>query len=511
MLAFAAVIVFVPLATVAHLLVTSFRAGQTKSSTLSFGGLPESLLHSSWQAPFAYEAKVYASLDQQISNNSASFFERAQLLWHIEQQSVENTYPVFRRKVSVDIPHSLRLGADSNQTLYAHVFMQQVGQFTPHPNMSDPLLVSSKAVLVHWRGRSSDSSSSKAHATYDLKIKAELLSAGSVSWVTSFEQRAYALKKLPLYLYPRWSRTLDDGYTPPLVQNTITRSYPKETPLVALRDKRLAADIYQTTVDVDLEIQGIRMGWIEIKRKVERFFSLQSRRTADGSPGELKFHYNQNGTEWSTFYGDDSGTVPSNLVKRLGISALLALAVCSVAALATLPLYIRLAINLWSMPAARWIGFSRTTFSIMLISRVTITLYGVVALGVVGLAFTLDLLIMVYVAANTSDITLVPWVALSQLCRKIFRRNSHSAIANPSSVEQFELIEADKADSDSVSTNPASVSCFKRPGHVIATRRSVDEVAMRWLHLLSLPAIAAVGLYTLIEQRRELMIKAFTM
>ncbi|KAJ2459018.1 hypothetical protein GGI02_005935, partial [Coemansia sp. RSA 2322] len=118
---------------------------------------------------------------------------------------------------------------------------------------------------------------------------------------------------------------------------------------------------------------------------------------------------------------------------------------------------------------------------------------------------------MVYVAANTSDITLVPWVALSQLCRKIFRRNSHSAIANPSSVEQFELIEADKADSDSVSTNPASVSCFKRPGHVIATRRSVDEVAMRWLHLLGLPAIAAVGLYTLIEQRRELMIKAFTM
>ncbi|KAJ1996786.1 hypothetical protein GGI04_005647, partial [Coemansia thaxteri] len=148
MLAFAAVIVFVPLAAVTHLFVTSFRAGSSApSASLVPGDLPESLLHSSWQAPFAYEAKVYASLDQHISNNSASFFERAQLLWHIEPQNIENTYPVFRRKVSADIPQSLRLGADSNQTLYAHVFMQRAGQFTPHPNMSDPLLVSSKAVL----------------------------------------------------------------------------------------------------------------------------------------------------------------------------------------------------------------------------------------------------------------------------------------------------------------------------------------------------------------------------
>ncbi|KAJ1997416.1 hypothetical protein GGI04_005414, partial [Coemansia thaxteri] len=128
---------------------------------------------------------------------------------------------------------------------------------------------------------------------------------------------------------------------------------------------------------------------------------------------------------------------------------------------------------------------------------------------IIGVCISPFPLITAYVAANTSDVTLIPWVALSQLCRKILRRNSHSAIANPSSAEQLELVAADKANSDSVSTNPASVSYFKRPDHIIAIRRSVDEVAMRWLHLLGLPVIAAVGLYTLIDKRGELMTKVF--
>ncbi|KAJ2470091.1 hypothetical protein EV174_006161, partial [Coemansia sp. RSA 2320] len=65
---------------------------------------------------------------------------------------------------------------------------------------------------------------------------------------------------------------------------------------------------------------------------------------------------------------------------------------------------------------------------------------------------------MAYVAANTSDITLVPWVALSQLCRKMFGRNSLPAIANSASAQQLAPTASEKAAPDSTDTSPASVS-----------------------------------------------------
>ncbi|KAJ2830890.1 hypothetical protein FBU31_002408, partial [Coemansia sp. 'formosensis'] len=39
---------------------------------------------------------------------------------------------------------------------------------------------------------------------------------------------------------------------------------------------------------------------------------------------------------------------------------------------------------------------------------------------------------------------------------------------------------------------------FRRSEPIIAIRRSVDQVAMRWIHLLSIPTIAVIALYVLI-------------
>ncbi|KAJ1814490.1 ethionine resistance protein, partial [Coemansia sp. RSA 2675] len=109
-----------------------------------------------WQEPFAYEAKVYASLSPN-SPNHESFFKTAQLLWHIEPQQLANRYPVFRSKVNVRIPSQLRFNPNPGQGLYAHIFVQQTGRFNPHPDFTDPYLVSSQIPLVRWSERTSKS------------------------------------------------------------------------------------------------------------------------------------------------------------------------------------------------------------------------------------------------------------------------------------------------------------------------------------------------------------------
>ncbi|KAJ2743445.1 hypothetical protein GGI20_003743 [Coemansia sp. BCRC 34301] len=105
--------------------------------------------------------------------------------------------------------------------------------------------------------------------------------------------------------------------------------------------------------------------------------------------------------------------------------------------------------------------------------------------------------------------TFAPWVALSQLARKVLKRETKADFARVSSDQQLALSAIHKAKLDLVEASTSSNAYFRRPKSIIATRRRVDEVAMRLIHLLSLPVIAAVALYLFAFQQNRLWSAAF--
>ncbi|KAJ2824492.1 hypothetical protein GGI24_003391 [Coemansia furcata] len=99
--------------------------------------------------------------------------------------------------------------------------------------------------------------------------------------------------------------------------------------------------------------------------------------------------------------------------------------------------------------------------------------------------------------------TFAPWLALSRLLSKIFRRKPSPGPARSSSAQLLVLAAESKGGSNSADTSATSNPYFRRPESVIAIRRGVDDIAMRWINLLMLPVIAMVALYLLVEQKIE--------
>ncbi|KAJ1818248.1 hypothetical protein LPJ60_004419 [Coemansia sp. RSA 2675] len=365
-----------------------------------------------WQEPFAYEAKVYASLSPNASNYE-SFFETAQLLWHIEPQQLANRYPVFRSKVNVRIPSQLRSNPNPGQGLYAHIFVQQTGRFNPHPDFTDPYLVSSQIPLVRWSRRTSKSLDTSLSDTPNEDLTPKLLGVDSASWAIVLENHVYSQLTVPFNLQITHGYSNTGTYNPLLLPNTFTNSQPKKKPLVALRGSQLVADVYQQTIDVDIELSGIRRGWVSVKNILRHIKPVVVEK-AVANPLNSAESTTHSFTDWV----DDDDAV----------------------------------------------------------------LHGVLQ-------------------ANLDDMTFVPWVALSRLCSWIFRRKPSPDTASSSSEQQLMLAAESKGELDSTEIDLQPNPYFRRPEPVIAIRREVDEIAMRWIHLLALPVIGLVTVCMLINQK----------
>ncbi|KAJ2109629.1 hypothetical protein IW146_006272 [Coemansia sp. RSA 922] len=150
------------------------------------------------------------------------------------------------------------------------MFIQEAGQFGPHPNMSDPRLVSSRIPIVQWEGvclsKSSDIVISAACSEGRIP---ELKYEPDASWAIVLENHAYTWGNTPAHI-PRISTSLlGRFYNPPLLRNDFTKSKPKSKPLTKLNDKGLATDEYPTTIDVEFELSGIRQGWVLARARLD--------------------------------------------------------------------------------------------------------------------------------------------------------------------------------------------------------------------------------------------------
>ncbi|KAJ2060382.1 hypothetical protein GGI17_003755 [Coemansia sp. S146] len=484
------------------LLVLTFKTPTiAPAKVLAPGEYQEPTYSLAWQEPFAYEAKVYAALNSSALSD-ASFFETAQLLWHIGPQRLANRYPVFRSKVNVHIPSQLRSNPSADRVLYAYIFVQKAGRFNPHPNFTDPYLVSWALPLVRWSNSTSTLADTTSSVVPSEEHAPKLLGVSSASWAIVLENHSYTWRDIPSYLQVTHGYSSTGVYNPALLANTFTKGLPEEKPLVALKDTQLVSDVYQQTIDVELELSGIRQGWISAKTGLANFLGHKNPTVVETIiPDPL--NPEQSMTHSYTDWVEDNDLVPFDVAHSLGVPALIYLTMCFTLFCAMLPTLVRLVVRLWSTPISRWIGASRSTVAILLIARTLSVMRSPMESDTTWILLQPEIVAVVFIASKLDDMTFAPWVALSQLCRKIFRRKPLPDIARTSSVQQLLLVAENKDELDSTATNAVSNPYFRRPESVISIRRRVDEIAMRWVHLLTLPVIAMVVLYMLVDQKGE--------
>ncbi|KAI8317848.1 hypothetical protein GQ54DRAFT_315086, partial [Martensiomyces pterosporus] len=237
--------------------------------------------HRSWREPFEYDIKVYASQSHSITaDNTASFFESAQLLWHVQPQTLEKKYPKYRTQVSVKIPEPmLNETMWGTSSIYAHVFIQRSDQFTPHPNVTDPYLVytsisiASTAVSYDNNTRAQSMVNDTSHTPGRKRI---IMCHSLLVWDLVLEDHTYTNETLPKILrrlvsdHPN-EESKTGTYNPPLIyrpasshttMNTVpAESMPKPTGSNG-QSSSPANTARITSLDVEFKIQGISQGWV---------------------------------------------------------------------------------------------------------------------------------------------------------------------------------------------------------------------------------------------------------
>ncbi|KAJ2013702.1 hypothetical protein H4S04_000206 [Coemansia sp. S16] len=453
----------------------------------------------SWQEPFSYEAKVYAALSPDNTVNGSSFFETAQLLWHIPPQSVENRYPLLRHKAVVNVPSRLLSGSDLDQRLFAYVFIQEAGQFGPHPNMSDPRLVSSRIPIARWKGACpSNSSDEDISATCREERTPELQYVSGASWAIVLENNAYPWGDLPDHI-PRILTPLPAGlYNPPLSRNDFTKSRPEIKSLATLKDKGLATDEYPLTVDVELELAGIKQGWILARAHLHGHIRPTTKAVLVERIVPAPWDPTQNTTLRRTELVCSDGLIPLDAVRRLSVPLLLAFVLSRALIVASLPLMVQFLIHPDSMSASKWMGMSRATISIMYMGTVVGSVQVTEGFGAPNIWALLGYFVVTYIGVNMDDMTFVPLSGLSWLFHNLFWRKS--PVQGPITVA------TDKGVSDPAAPKDVPLSHTNLVDPVVAIRRSVDKAAMYWVHLLSIPVVVvAVFYFTLIRLENSLL------
>ncbi|KAJ1828122.1 hypothetical protein LPJ56_001288, partial [Coemansia sp. RSA 2599] len=221
----------------------------------------------SWQEPFDYEVKIYANHYKYIAQNETDFFESAQLLWHIPSLSLADKYPQLKHKTTMKIPKKVIRNKRFKNSLYAHIFIQRVGKFTPHPDIADPELVNLRTGIAWWQNPQ-ETRGWKGYYSDDTPL--ELMTATTLPLSIVLENQEYRKEKMPQHLYDStfnipWHKLKDNAYIPSVSINQYTRNPIDFMPKVVMRSNERAGGPHELDVDLELELEGIRRAWVIIK------------------------------------------------------------------------------------------------------------------------------------------------------------------------------------------------------------------------------------------------------
>ncbi|KAJ1935112.1 hypothetical protein GGF37_006119, partial [Kickxella alabastrina] len=360
----------------------------------------------SWQEPFNYEAAVYASTQKIISQqNQAQFFNNSQLLWRVDSQNLENRYPTLRSRVSVNIPTSVRTDRSRSRALYVHIFAQQAGKLAKQPDLADSYMVHSVSELVSWKSQLSTNMPSLTTIQVVSTGSSQLVAAPSVSWAMSAENHGYTNDNMPIHISKELALPSSQAlaqqkrYNPSMLVNGFTKNVPKQTkvPTAAASVGNKSVPVYASAIEVDLELRGLKQGWISAKYELIKIFDpeyINSR--SSGSRNRRPSSDNDKSGEVIRTILLALSAMLYDYLTKLGVPALLFIIACAVLIVFLVALGGMMLVLYWLSPRTRWIGYSRATFGISFLAQLFETISFAATKGSVSSVINPVLFIQLY-------------------------------------------------------------------------------------------------------------------
>ncbi|KAJ2879890.1 hypothetical protein FB639_002968, partial [Coemansia asiatica] len=407
-----------------------------------------------------------------------------------------------RKRVSVKIPSAIIKDRSKTRGLYMHVFASQLSSdavsATAPPDLNDPYLVHATTELVRWNTpfgfavsslgfSGSKSSSSNRAIGGNNGGSSKLVAAKSVSWAMSLENHAYTKLNMPRHiakaLAPTSSKVLEQNkrYNPPMFVNSFTQDIPKPV------DIAYPMDASNTKIDVDIELRGIKQGWITSKNKLIRIFEPDF---IQGPPSRGGNKNNDMGRAILIALS----TLLFGFVSRLGVPSLLTIIYCLVFVCVFSYLYIRASALFWLSPSSRWIGYSRVTFAIYFVASIFASINALVSSngGSSFISVLIVLVVRLYILLILTETPLNPtaWYPC-------IRKAMQSAKRSTDSDGAYSLV--DIADEEEEGASEPASPKPQDAEYVVLVRRDIDSVALWWAARLFLPVLALVVVFCIVS------------
>ncbi|KAJ1882967.1 hypothetical protein H4R99_001197 [Coemansia sp. RSA 1722] len=460
----------------------------------------------SWQQPSQFTASIFVSTSATLPANVSAFVDGAELVWQTDPQTLDNRYPRLRKRVSIKVPEAVVKDRSKTRALYMHVFAWQLPASPAAsdfiPDMKDPYLVHAASQLVRWDNdfiMFSSSSTLKPDFSTSFSSNTnsgstKLVAPKSISWAMSLENHAYSKETMPRHitkaLAPTSSRILNQNkrYNPPLFVNSFTQDIPKP---VQISSPSKAND---TRINVDIELRGIKQGWITSKNKLIRVFEPDFVQTPPGKGGDKKKNEDVGRAILialsALLYG---------FVSRLGVPSLLTIIYCLMFACVFSYLYIRAKALFWLSPTSRWIGYSRVTFAIYFVANIFASIKVLVSKASMDISILLILAVQLYILLVLTEAPLNPtaWYPCILKAMQSAKRTSDSNGAYSLADIESEVETGSEPTSPTTSDNNSN-NKSQDVEYVVAVRRDIDSVALWWTTRLFFPLFILVVLFSII-------------
>ncbi|KAJ2855594.1 hypothetical protein J3B02_002083 [Coemansia erecta] len=223
---------------------------------------------------------MYVSTMETFVFEPEKFLDTSELVWHISPQSLAQRYPKFNQRLKIRLPESVRTINGTN--LFAFLFIQKAGSFTPDPDFKDKYSVLVRAPLVSIRRREIDrkhlllgTNSNSNRDAENSKIADQESgpwvphAKSRLQWEVVLEDNTFYDWRMPLDLAPfmRVHKVVSSQHHPyvPLAWENPIAVYAKHwIPLTNQSTISESMPLDAEFIDIDVSLTGVVIGWFRL-------------------------------------------------------------------------------------------------------------------------------------------------------------------------------------------------------------------------------------------------------
>ncbi|KAJ1840294.1 hypothetical protein LPJ73_006473 [Coemansia sp. RSA 2703] len=265
--------------------------------------------------------------------------------------------------------------------------------------------------------------------------------------------------------------------------NSFTQNIPQTVELKQITSGNTKKQAYPESIDVRLELRGIKQGWITSKQSLIRIFDPEF----FTKPGSRKG--NDKGNAVSVIL-IALATMVYTFVARLSVQTLVTIIYCVLLSSMMFSLSIKDKLLFWLSPSSRWVGYSRAGFGIYFVANLFAIIAAIVAKGfsnLLNILIMLPPLLLLLIMTETPKNPMTWYDALRQGIQSSQRYSDNSGA--------YTMINLEEGDDEG--QNPIERPQIKDPELVVSIRRDIDRVALWWTIRLLGPVFALVFVYSL--------------